>query len=300
VLASVAGGAGGENWEVHLTQTEICWSMHNAEHDYASCRERSAFDRSTVVGINGMRVVVRLTGLDVTDVYLADSRMNSSTGDGVRVFVGVAPAGPSAKVVGRDASYDIVFSEEVEATTVPDVVGMASADASHMLQRLGFEVSGTGDPSASPVLTQSVAPGTRDLQIGDIVLTFGAIPDEIGTVLGEQDGLAWKVYGRSTSNGPEICSLVQVAEHQSQGGCEPQLGDAPIVRGTEAVRIVFWRLADGIDGVSIEYGLGTVAMRVIEVESLRVAFAVAPRGPATATITPDGGGDPIVVELSAS
>jgi hypothetical protein len=306
VLAQVGGGTNDESWEVQLTEADVCWSMQTVDRSQSSCRDRAAFDRPTAVGITGLRVVVRLTGLDVTEMQLDDHRMQSSEADDVRLFAGVAPSAPSATVVGRDSTYGVVLREVVEAPVVPNVVGLTSDVAGTTLQQLGFEVSATGDPSASTVLAQSVPAGTRDLGVGDVTLTFGRPlhePAEIGTVLGEQDGRSWKVYGRMTVDGPQVCQLVQIGDHESVGGCETDLGDMPVVAGTEDIRIVFWRLRSDSDGASIDYGVAAIAMSVIEVRELRVAWAVVPKGPRSATVVQTSGGvagESTTLDLAAS
>jgi hypothetical protein len=301
-LALVSGTEGEASWSVWLTRTNVCWEMADPDRAHSSCLPRDQFATSVAVGMTGVRLVVRLTAPDVVEVTRDGVSMTAGDADGVRLFAGIAPATASAVAVGRTAEGE-AFTETVEAPAIPDVVGLRSSEAATILRELRFNVTGIGDPSATAVLAQEPAAGTRDLQAGDVHLTYGDPAPQVGRADGNQDGKAWWLYGEETLDGSRVCTMVQTDEHQAVGNCESEFGDDPVVTGTDAIQIVLWSLADGADAATIDYGTGTIAMQVIELEDVRVAWAVVPAGATDASATQTGpgfGGDTSEIELAGN
>jgi hypothetical protein len=286
-LAELSGGVDGATWQVWLTGDDVCWSTVVPPATSSSCLPRPNFEHARAVGQTGGRVVVRLTSLAVKSIDLDGVPMQAAETVDVRLFAATAPAAPSAKLVGRSPGA-VEFRETVEATVVPRVVGMAPSEAVDLLHALGLDVTAEMGESTQPLIGQDPAPGTKNLQVGHVHLSGGAPDPQVGRVSGDQDGHAWSVYVRLTSDGPRVCYQAAVDAVQSVGNCVVT-GVGPLVEAVNTVGFVFVRLADP-DGVPrLDTGLGSQPMRLIETDEFRVAWQTVAPGTADASISWDGG-----------
>ena len=139
------------------------------------CLDATAIQPGTVVGVDGMRLVLRTAPESVVGAVLMPSSDRSAarliaSGATRVVVVPVSWQTPSVVVVGEAADGSEVFRDTVGAPAIPDLVGIGIDDATAQLRTLGLSNRMYDLTGETAVRFQHPAPGARDLAIATVDL----------------------------------------------------------------------------------------------------------------------------------